>query len=46
MSGEWIDLGDGHAIRYVQWAPDRDLNPQHADLPDVEYIRGGRWVRA
>lgn len=33
---QWIDLGDGHAVSYVQWAPDRDLNPQYADLPDVE----------
>jgi hypothetical protein len=43
MSAEWIDLGDGHALRYVQWAPDRDLNPQHADLPDVQ--RYGADVR-
>lgn len=33
---EWIDLGDGHAIRYARWSPDRDLNPQYEGLPDVE----------
>lgn len=31
-----IDLGDGHSMSYVRWAPDRALNPQYADLPDVE----------
>ena len=36
MSGEWIDLGDDHAIQWVSWAPNRDLNPQYTDLPDVE----------
>lgn len=30
-----IDLGDGHQLRWVAWAPDRDLNPQYAGLPDV-----------
>jgi hypothetical protein len=43
MDDGWIDLGDGHALHYVQWAPDRDLNPQYADLPDVE--RYGADVR-
>lgn len=33
-----IDLGDGHALKYTSWKPDRDLNPQYADLADVERI--------
>ena len=36
MTGEPIDLGSGHTLRFTSWAPDRDLNPQYADLPDVE----------
>jgi hypothetical protein len=36
MSEEWIDLGDGHAIGYARWAPDRELNPQYVGIPDVE----------
>jgi hypothetical protein len=30
------DLGHGHILRWAGWYPDRDLNPQYADLPDVE----------
>lgn len=30
-----IDIGDEHFIRYFQWAPDRDLNPQYEGIPDV-----------
>jgi len=33
---EPIDLGGGHTLRYTAWAPDRDLNPQYAGIPDVE----------
>jgi hypothetical protein len=33
---ETIDIGHGHAIRFVGWHPDRDLNPQYADIPDIE----------
>jgi hypothetical protein len=33
-----LDLGDGHTLRYTSWHPDRDLNPQHAGIPDVD-----RW---
>jgi hypothetical protein len=29
-----LDLGDEHSLIYTSWAPDRDLNPQYADLPD------------
>ena len=31
-----LDLGDGHRLIYHFWAPDRELNPLYADLPDVE----------
>ena len=32
-----IDLGHGHALlRYLAWRPDRALNPQYMDLPDIE----------
>lgn len=31
-----FDLGDGHRGEFVQWAPDRELNPGRAHLPDVE----------
>jgi len=30
------DLGSGIYMRWLRWAPDRDLNPQYADLPDNE----------
>lgn len=33
---EKIDLGDGHIGEFEGWAPDRELNPQSAHLPDVE----------
>ena len=33
-----IDLGDGHTLRFTCWKPDRELNPQYADLPDVERV--------
>src|SRR5215213_283197 len=29
-----IDLGEGHTCEFAQWAPDRDLNPHVADVPD------------
>ncbi len=35
---EPLDLGHNHTLRYTTWAPDRGLNPQYADLPDVERI--------
>jgi len=36
MTAERIDLGNSHSLEYIQWAPDRRLNPQWADFPDVE----------
>jgi hypothetical protein len=31
-----IDLGHDHRLRFVGWAPDRELNPQFEGIPDVE----------
>jgi len=31
-----IDLGYHHTVIFSRWAPDRDLNPQYAGLPDVD----------
>lgn len=33
-----VDLGSGFSLRWTRWAPDRELNPQYANLPDVEKI--------
>jgi hypothetical protein len=33
---EELDLGSGFSLRWTSWAPDRELNPQYNDLPDVE----------
>jgi hypothetical protein len=35
-----IDLGDGHSLEWVEWAPDPELNPQYADLPLEEFHHG------
>lgn len=32
----WEDIGHDHRIRWVGWAPDRDLNPQYAGIPDCD----------
>ena len=33
-----IDLSFNHELRYVSWAPDRELNPQYGDdILDVEH---------
>ena len=37
MSGDRLDLGNDHYATFTAWAPDRDLNPQYKDLPDVEH---------
>ncbi len=36
MSGERLDLGHGHYAEFTRWNPDRSLNPQFADVPDVD----------
>lgn len=33
-----IDLGCDHWLMFTSWNPDRTLNPQYADLPDVEHV--------
>lgn len=33
---EQIDIGHGFSMSYFRWAPDRELNPQYADIPDVD----------
>ena len=34
--GEAMDLGHGHTAHFMIWAPDRELNPQYANVPDVD----------
>ncbi len=31
-----LDLGDGHLLWFFCWKPDRELNPQYKDVPDVD----------
>lgn len=31
-----LDLGDNHFLWFSCWRPDRALNPQYANLPDLE----------
>lgn len=35
---EPLDLGHGHTLRFVAWQPDRELNPQYADIPDCDRV--------
>lgn len=30
------DLGEGFSYSFFSWRPDRNLNPQYVDIPDVE----------
>lgn len=34
--GMTFDLGNDHTLEFTCWAPDRELNPQYAGIPDVE----------
>jgi len=34
--GDWLDVGDDHFVKFTTWSPDRELNPQYAEYPDVE----------
>ena len=36
MSDELHDLGHNHTFQFVSWAPDRNLNPQYKDIPDID----------
>lgn len=38
MMDEVIDLGSGHTLRWLQWKPDRELNPQYIGIPDIPRI--------
>lgn len=38
MTGEPLDIGHGHTIRFTRWSPDRELNPQYADAPDIDPV--------
>jgi hypothetical protein len=31
-----LDLGAGYFGSFCRWAPNRDLNPHYADVPDIE----------
>ena len=31
-----LDLGHNHTLQFYSFAPDRVLNPQYTDLPDIE----------
>src|SRR5690348_3902891 len=31
-----VDIGHGHAIYFLRFAPDRALNPQYKDIPDCD----------
>lgn len=43
--GRAIDIGDQHWITWIAWAPDRDLNPRYADVPDVDRWGAQVWHR-
>jgi len=38
VSGEKHDLGSGFSYTFTGWEPDRDLNPQYEDLPDIPIV--------
>lgn len=40
-----IDIGNDHWLRYTRWAPDRDLNPQYKDIPDIPKYGATIWHR-
>lgn len=31
-----LDLGDSHYLNFYSWNPDRELNPQWKDTPDID----------
>lgn len=33
-----IDLGCDHFLTFTRWAPDRELNPQYADIADNDKV--------
>ena len=38
MSSQVIDLGHGHTLKFTSWSPDRELNPQYINVPDISPI--------
>jgi hypothetical protein len=36
MTTDLRDLGDGFSWTFFVWSPDRDLNPQYKDVPDID----------
>lgn len=36
MAQQKFDLGHNHVVYFTSWRPDRSLNPQYADIPDIE----------
>jgi len=35
-----LDLGDGHTFQWASWTPDRRLNPDLADVADIDPCGG------
>lgn len=33
-----IELGHDHRLVFTCWKPDRDINPQYNDLPDIDKV--------
>lgn len=31
-----VDIGHNHSYELTCWSPDRDLNPQYKDVPDID----------
>lgn len=36
MRSDGEDIGHDHRLSYFSWSPDRDLNPQYVDIPDID----------
>lgn len=41
-----VDIGDDHQIKFFCWAPDRELNPQWAGVPDVPRAGALIWHKS
>lgn len=40
-----LDLGYEHYLKFTSWRPDRELNPQYAEIPDIERCGAIVWHR-
>lgn len=38
-----VDIGHDHSITWFAWTPDRELNPQHANRPDIDPMGVTIW---